>query len=263
MIKDFRVIKLRRSWVVAMAAMIGSLAVGFQPAQADMFGAMLGDGFSKDNPTAPPDDLTSIFGASLVGSRIRFDTDTGVLRAEIFNSGSGTMTGFGLALSDAFNGLTPTFSFTPGTPCDDCIFVNDSPASNDTAGPFDNAEPGGFDVGATRQQQGGVGNGLEAGERVTFIWNFDGEFGAIDSFFGDGGVTDVVTRLDVTVDGNNAPPGIQLSAFWVAHIQELGDNQGDSDRIGGTAVSEPGAIALIGLGLVALGAYRRRAVETM
>jgi hypothetical protein len=239
----------------SFGAIFGGLLLAFQPAQADFFDVVLGDGFSKDNPDLPVS-TSSRFGASLAGTHITFNSSTGVLRANVFNSGEGTLTGLGLALSTAFTGLTADFTFLPGSPCDGCGFVDSSPAANNIAGPFDNAEPGGFDAGA--ENSGNVHTGLASGERATFIWDFDTTFDTIESFFGDGGDTSVVTLLEVPDTGALTTDGSNVSAFWVAHVQQL--EGGESDRIGGqgTVISEPGTIALFGFGLAGLGFYRRR-----
>lgn len=282
---------------LGLSALAGiALMVPSGQANALVVDVTLGVGSSKDNQTDPqgdPMDLSSKFGASIFGTTIEFDTDTGTFTVIIMNPGEGTVTGFGLALNpDIFphdNGtldatILPTFGSdltlpSPGCEGDtDCDISDDTPPGGNVTDGFGAGDDDEFDIGWVAEGS----KGIQEDEKATFTWDFDiadlTNLGTIDDFF------DVVAFLDVPNPDDSCDPLIgdsddckPFTAFWVAHIQELGlagdclDKNGDpteedgecSDHIGGNRGSvvktmEPLTLGLFGLGLLGLGALRRR-----
>jgi len=259
--------------------MAGGVLGEAPPAQAELFEVILGDGFSKD-PVDPGIDNSSRFGATVRGSRLSFDTETGIFTADMVNAGEGEVTGFGFALGTVFDGLAHTFTFqADATACPGCAFEDSSPVANGIAGNFDANDPDGFEIGAKRlpngQASGSGDTGIEEGERATFTWNFSGAitsalnpFSSIQSLFDDPGqnVTGLFNLIPINGTHQLIPsddPDDKLGAFWVAKVQQLGDDNDDSDRIGGTAtavtsVPGPHAASLLAFGLLVLAGLRRR-----
>lgn len=203
-------------------------------------------------------DLAVVF--SFVGNT---DTNTGVFSANVTNTSSvasgAIMTALGINITDGV--FTETgFTFTPGSCTGSCSF--DSPGTGLS---------GFLEVDLSAVKQGAVANGLEVGDSGLFEWGVSFAPGAIDS------VTDFFDVFESELVDNtllfDGSDGTDINAFWIAHMQSVDsfdiDNPnctpGQCDgslKIGGAVqgigIPEPGALSLMGAGLIGLGLLSRR-----
>lgn len=176
------------------------------------------------------------------------------------------------AASPLFEGVTGFKFDDTGCTIDDCNFIDATSPDGDTPSDIKGFLNGEIDLGSDSDGGGVDGRAISATateqETGVFSWLVAGDFASLCS---DGTCTTLAvdgstwaSLIDpqfVECEGDDC---VDFNAFWGVHMQSA---PGGSDKLGGASlvepppppgIPEPFTVGLIGLGLVGLGAMRRR-----